>query len=398
MPTIVILGASFAGLPLSHTLLAHNRNTTNPSQKIKLILINPTPTFYWAIAAPRILTKPTFFSPDQYLLPIEAGFKAYSPDEFEFVLGRATSIDSTTKHVSVALVDGKAGGEVRNIGYDSLVLATGCAPKATAEISQLGDGESTGEVFPFKSPVGADDTQTAIEAAQRIIAGAKKVVIGGAGPIGIETAGEFADLVSERGVEVTVVSGTERVLSMLKPGASSAAEAALVGKGVRVVRGRKVASVSVNEAAGGGKYIVHLDNGDTIDTDIYIPTTGVVPNNEYIPPAALDPYGWVRVDKELRVEGLEGVYAAGDITMHSQRLAFKAGEMAVVVGANLIADVVGAGKRKTYEQGTSILMLVPIGAGSGTGQMFGWVPWACLVRLVKGRDFLVGRARQVVFG
>ncbi|PWY84826.1 FAD/NAD(P)-binding domain-containing protein [Aspergillus heteromorphus CBS 117.55] len=414
--TILIIGASYAGLPIAHSLLSHTQTTPSPQTKTKIILLNPTPTFYWNVASPRILTKPSFFQPAQYLLPIAEGFSAYSSnsDQFEFVCGWATAIDHVRKTVAV--------DKTRSISYDYLVLASGSSPKATLGFVE---GEATTDVFPFKTPAWSDDTQGSIEVAQRVVSAARRVVIGGAGPIGVETAGEFGDLIAERqmkmkmkmkgggdgdgdgdgdGLEVTLISGTERVLSMLKPSASAAAEAGLNSTTTTTTTTTSAAAAASEDGHGhahaetNGKYTIHLSDNTTLQCDIYIPTTGVVPNNSFIPSSALDPYGWVRVDKELRVEGMEGVYAAGDITMHSQRLAFKAGEQAGVVAANLLVDVTGAGKRKTYAQGNSVLMLVPVGANAGTGQLFGWVPWGWLVRWLKGRDFMVARARGVVFG
>ena len=45
-----------------------------------------------------------------------------------------------------------------------------------------------------------------------------------------------------------------------------------------------------------------LDKGQTIIADLYIATTGAMPNNEFIPPDLLDGNGWLRVE-ELRAMG-----------------------------------------------------------------------------------------------
>ena len=150
-------------------------------------------------------------------------------------------------------------------------------------------------------------------------------------------------------------------------------------------------------------WVVSLDNGDKLVTDLYIPTTGVIPNNGFIPSQFLDKDGWVKVDKELRVQSSEGssplpIYAAGDITNNSMRLALKALEQARVVATNIKADILGHGERKTFDQGESVMMVVPIGESGGTGQIFGMVPFSFMVRMIKGNDYFTSKAPTYLAG
>src|SRR5271163_3369440 len=88
--TVVILGAGWAGLPLAHKLLKY----TLPKVKdgLKVFLISPNSHFYWNVAAVRGVI-PGAFSDDQLFLPIEPGFAEYSVENFEFILGKAESLD-----------------------------------------------------------------------------------------------------------------------------------------------------------------------------------------------------------------------------------------------------------------------------------------------------------------
>ncbi|PYH71778.1 NAD(P)/FAD-dependent oxidoreductase, partial [Aspergillus vadensis CBS 113365] len=436
--TIPIIGASIAGLTTAHSLLSHfttpNSTTTNNNKgpKIKILLINPTPNFYWAIAAPRILTKPTAFTESQYLIPIADGFAKYSPDVFEFILGRATSLDFENKVLNVEeCTDPKT---LREIKYDYLVIASGSTPSASST-ETLFPGEDkdgkNGEIYPFKlSPTSTTTITEAIKSAQTTISTAKRITIIGAGPIGVEIAGELGDLITpsssspssssegESKKEITLISSTPRILPTLKPSASETATSLLTNKGVRVLTDRKVISVSSSSRDNGAGYELKLNNGETLETDIYIPAIGVLPNSSYIPREVLDERGWVRVDSELKVEGVEGVYAAGDITTHTQKLSFKADEMAGVVVGNLVDDInniningvgnggkgrgwwrrgCGAGGRKTYDEGNDVMMLVPVGSSGGTGQAFGWVLVSFMVWLAKGRDYFIWKAKGYVF-
>jgi hypothetical protein len=53
----------------AETSIVEARPWTNSNDFAEVTLINPSPTFYFAIAAPRILAKRDAFKPEQYLLP-----------------------------------------------------------------------------------------------------------------------------------------------------------------------------------------------------------------------------------------------------------------------------------------------------------------------------------------
>lgn len=374
--SVVIVGASIAGLKIAHSLLE--------VPDVKVVLINPATRYYWNIAAPRIVAKPDAFKTEQYLLPIEDALNKYPKESFEFIVGTATSIDVSSKTVSVTPTDDSA--EATSVSYDYLVLASGSTTPSTT-------GEINGTSIPFKQS-NRDDMEQLIAAAQQKIGGAMEIVIGGAGPIGVELAGELAEAAEETGnnVSITLVSATDRVLPMLKPSGSSAAEKQLKHKKVKVLTSTRVTGAE----ASGDKWAVSLDNGEKLTADLYIPTTGVVPNNSFIPAQFLDKDGWVKVNEEMRVS--ESIYAAGDITNNSMRLSFKAAEQAGVAANNLKVDILGQGERKTFHQGESIMMVVPVGGSGGTGQIFGMIPFSFMVKMIKGRDYFISKAVAAVTG
>lgn len=375
---VMVVGASVSGLLISHSLLE--------VPNVKVVLINPATTYYWNIAAPRIVAKPKAFKTDQYLLPIKDAFKKYPSESFEFVAGNVTAIDVDSKTVSVTPTNGSADGT--SLSYDYLVLASGSTTPSTI-------GDVTGTSIPFKQS-NRDDMEQLIETAQQKIAGAKEIVIGGAGPIGVEVAGELAEAAEQNGnkVSVTLISATERVLPMLKLSGSSAAEKLLKQKEIKVLTSTRVTGAE----ASGERWAVSLDNGDKLSADLYIPTTGVIPNSSFVPAQLLDNDGWVKVDKEMHVLSCENIYAAGDITNNSMRLSFKAAEQAGVAAHNLKADILGKGERKSYDQGESVMMVVPVGESGGTGQVFGMTPFSFMVRMIKGKDYFVSKAAAAVSG
>ncbi|KAJ5774964.1 hypothetical protein N7457_009860 [Penicillium paradoxum] len=383
---IVVIGGSFAGLHIAHSVL---RDVPDA----KVVLINPSTSFYWNIAAPRILTKPKAFRPEQYLVPIKSAFVGYRPDAFEFIPGVATAIDTAAKSVAVTPNE----GDSRTLSYDYLVIASGSTTSAST-------GSLTGTSIPFK-PSGHNDIKQLIQSAQEHIAGAKEIVIGGAGPIGVELAGELAEAVEESGnagkVSITLVSATDRVLPMLKGSASSAARKMLEHKKIKLVTSERVIGVET-PADDSSSWTVSLESGDKLSADLYIPTTGVTPNNSFIPPQFLDKDGWVTVNNEMRVQSTDGsilpIFAAGDITNNSMRLSFKATEQAHVAAANLKAAIVGGTAIKTYNQGEGIMMIVPVGEAGGTGQIFGFVPFSFMVKMIKGKHYFIDKAVGTVAG
>lgn len=383
---IVVIGGSFAGLHIAHSVL-------RDVPEAKVVLINPSTSFFWNIAAPRIITKPKAFRPEQYLLPIKDTFAGYRPDAFEFVLGVATAIDPVAKSVAV----NPNTGDSKILSFDYLVIASGSTTSATT-------GSLTGTSIPFKPP-GHNNIKQLIESAQEHIAGAKEIVIGGAGPIGVELAGELAEAVEESGnagkVTITLVSATDRVLPMLKHSASSAARKMLEQKNIKLVTSKRVVGVET-PADDSSSWTVSLEGGDQLSADLYIPTTGVTPNNSFIPPQFLDKDGWVTVNNEMRVQSTDGstlpIFAAGDITNNSMRLSFKATEQAHVAAGNLKAAIVGGTAIKTYNQGDNIMMVVPIGEAGGTGQIFGFVPFSFMVKMIKGKHYFIEKAASTVTG
>ncbi|KAJ5753770.1 FAD-dependent pyridine nucleotide-disulfide oxidoreductase [Penicillium nucicola] len=370
--TVVIIGASHAGLGVANGLLKSD------SDKVKVVLINPSGKHYFNIAAPRILAKPDFFKQDQYLLSIEKSFARFPKEAFQFIEGTATSIDTASKSIKVSSLQS-------DLPYDYLVIASGSTTTSSLQ----------GEPAPFKS-FGDHDIDASIRSFQKIISDAKSVIIGGAGPVGVEFAGELAEAFkTKKGSSITLISSTKHVLPVLKEGSSIMAEKVLAEKNVKLITSRKVVKAERVSSSSKTQWVVSLDNGEQLEADSYISTIGALPNNQFIPKELLSADGWVNVDDKLRVMGGSengSIYALGDITVLPLRTAIKVAEQVPVVVANLKVGILGHGKSATYSSNGSVMMLVPIGEKTGTGQMFGWKPWGMLVSIIKGKDFFVSKA------
>ncbi|KAI9645685.1 hypothetical protein NHQ30_006427 [Ciborinia camelliae] len=104
---------------------------------------------------------------------IAPGFSKYPTESFEFVLGTATTMDPATKSVTIEAFAGPESIQT----YDILVIATG--------------SHTIGEV-PWKgAPSGYEQTKEVLHKFREKVGSAKSIVVGGAGPTGVETAGEL---------------------------------------------------------------------------------------------------------------------------------------------------------------------------------------------------------------
>ena len=173
--SIVVVGANFAGLGTAHYLLKHTIPTlakANSATSYKLTLISPSTHFYYKIAAPRILASPDLIPLSKALLPIQDGFREYSSDQFELVIGKATAVDERVKSLTVEGTYEPIN--TTSVKYDTLILATGAS--STSAIWNL---QGSHEI-----------TLAALKELHDALPNASSILIAGGGPAGVETAGE----------------------------------------------------------------------------------------------------------------------------------------------------------------------------------------------------------------
>jgi apoptosis-inducing factor 2 len=167
MKNIVILGGSYAGVSTAHRILKQGAK----AGPFKITLVSPNTHFYWNMAAPRGFV-PGQLTDEQLFHPIAAGFDKYPAGQFEFLIASAESLDVEGKKVGLSGSTGK-----QKLDYDFLILATGS--------HTVGD-------TPFKGLGSTESTKDALHDFQSRVKKAKTIVIVGAGPTGVEIAGELA--------------------------------------------------------------------------------------------------------------------------------------------------------------------------------------------------------------
>jgi len=245
-----------------------------------------------------------------------------------------TGIDATAATVTTS------DGATR--GYDRLVLAVG-STVAKPNLPGLAD-----YAFDVDTYDGAMKLQLHIRSLDATDPASATAVVVGAGLTGIETACELpqmlADTLGGAGVtpRVVLVDHNPLVGSDMGDSARPVIEAALADNKVDTMTGEGVAAVDARS--------VTLSSGEVIPAATLVWCAGMRAN----PLTAqfglpLDRLGRLAVDDYLRVEGAEGVFAAGDVAaarMDDEHLSVMSCQhgrpMGRYAGYNVVSDLLGA--------------------------------------------------------
>src|SRR4051812_1731193 len=271
--TVVVIGGGYGGSLAAKEL----------DSEADVTLIDPREAFVNAAASLRALTRPdwahnAFFS---FATLLQQG---------RVIRDRAVSVDP--KGVTLA------SGE--RVEADYLVLATG-----------------SGYTYPAK-PMDAS-TSTArqlddLRATHKELSGAGRVLILGAGPVGLELAGEIKDVWPDK--DVVVVDRGDRVLPGFLPEVQDGLRHRLGELGIELRLGTTLTALPAVEPGRAGRVAVTTDEGDEIVADIWFRAFGVRINTGYLADGRLTPLtgsGTVPVGERLNVRGYERIYAIGDI-------------------------------------------------------------------------------------
>ena len=219
---------------------------------------------------------------------------------------REAGIDVRTGAEAVAVDAGARTVDVRDVatgaatqeGYDLLLLATGAHPRVPdlpglAAHAQVVHTLDEGEAL-----------RTRLDAAG---AGAHRVVVVGAGYIGLELAEAFV----RRGLDVALVDRASQPMATLEEGIAALVEDRLRRFGVDVCLGERLIEIREDEA-GGCRQVVTDAGAHAADTVVL--ALGAAPNTELAESAGcrLGETGAVVVDGRLRTS-VPGVWAAGDV-------------------------------------------------------------------------------------
>jgi assimilatory nitrate reductase electron transfer subunit len=248
--------------------------------------------------------------------------------------------------------------DATELPYDVLVLATGSTP-SVPPIPGIRTAEG-----PLVAGAELFRTRADCAAIHRWAATARRVIVVGAGVLGLEAARALAG----RGRWVTVVQREDRLMErQLDARAAAMLARALDGLGIEVRTG-----VTVTQVHGGERLsAVTLSDGTHCDADLIVLCCGVRPRVELARAAGLAVADGVLVDDQLRSVSDEHVYAIGECCEHDGKLY---GLVAPVweqarVAAGAVADAATAGRYRGSAQVTRLkaagIELAAIGEHSG---------------------------------
>jgi NADPH-dependent 2,4-dienoyl-CoA reductase/sulfur reductase-like enzyme len=204
-------------------------------------------------------------------------------------------IDLDRREVIAHALEG--GGQVRE-AFDQLVYAAGATP-VVPEWARVRDAG----VFGVQTLDDGDAIHAWLDADFRP---ARAVVIG-AGYIGVE----MAEAMVLRGLDVTLLEKSSHPMAKtVDPEIGAMVQKAISGLGITIVTDAHVDGLETAD----GRVSAVVTPGGTLPADIVVMGLGVRPNTGLADAAGLPlgVTGGLRTDLRMRVEGIDGVWAAGD--------------------------------------------------------------------------------------
>jgi NADH dehydrogenase FAD-containing subunit len=328
--TVAIIGGGYGGSAVAKAL----------DSEADVVLIDPRDAFVNAAGSLRALVQPDwagnmFFPYDTML------------SRAKVIRDRAASVDPG----GVTLASGQ------RVEADYLVLATGSSYD-----------------YPAKPKDHSTATSEALEDLRRThkeVAAAERVLILGAGPVGLELGGEIKEVWPEK--RVTVIDPIEQLMPGFLPEMCADLHRQLEGMGIDLRLSTSLTALPAVEAGRAGTFTVTTTAGEEITADIWFRAFGVRANSDYLADGQLTTtnlVGAVSVTETLNVKGYDHVYAIGDITdVPELKMAGYAMQHADVVTKNILAQLRGEEPTATYAPAPDPFIVLPLGPREGVGQV-----------------------------
>jgi apoptosis-inducing factor 2 len=355
-PTVVVIGGGYAGVSAAKAL----------DDVADVALVEPKDAFVHNIAALRALVDPSW-------LP-----RIYLP--YDRLLTNGRVIRDRAAKVDAGQVTLASGDQIR---ADYIVLATGSAYP-----------------FPAKSDLdSAAASHDQVRAAHAALSAAQRVLLLGAGPVGIELAGEIKSVWP--GKHVTLLDVADDVLgARFRPDLKAELRRQLGDLGVELLLSSPLREGPPAPPGELRTFTVVTQAGTEVTADIWFRCYGVVPASDYLVgglASARRPDGFVEVTPDLRVVGQDRVFAIGDVSAADHNMGGIAGRQAQLAADNIRALITGDGDLKTHEPSPPAIA-VPIGPEGGSGQRPDSDDLLApeVVAELKGRDLMVGRFAQLL--
>jgi NADH:quinone reductase (non-electrogenic) len=263
-------------------------------------------------------------SPGEIAYPLRAIFKRNR--NVRVLMAEVTDVDLEARELHLGSVGGVPAPD--RLGYDTLIVAGG------SQYSYFGHEEWREHAAEVKSLESALAVRSrllgAFEAAEAEPDPARRpawltFVVVGAGPTGVEMAGQIAELardtlrhdfrvIDPRGARIVLVEAAERVLTTFPPSLSARAQRSLERLGVTVRTGRTVTgidgdTVTLDAGDGGTEHI----SSRTVVWAAGVTASGLAGRLGERSGAERDRAGRIAVEADLTLPGHPEVFAIGDM-------------------------------------------------------------------------------------
>jgi NADH dehydrogenase FAD-containing subunit len=251
----------------------------------------------------------------------------------------------------------------RAVAVDGTEVTLGSGDRLVADYVVL----ATGSSYPFPAKIEEIDSAKATEMlldAHKALADATAVLLLGAGPVGLELAGEIKAAWPD--TAVTIVDPAPDILgaTALPPQLRAEVRRQLDELGIELVLGTSLPA----DPPRAGRFTVTTRSGRDIAADLWFRCYGVVPTTGYLGAgltAARDQRGHLRVDPDLRIPGHRNVFAIGDVTdIPEAKMAKAAEQQDAVAAANIRTLIEGDRELATYSPAPPGIAL-PLGPHGG---------------------------------
>jgi apoptosis-inducing factor 2 len=348
--SVVVVGGGYGGINTAKAL----------DDVADVTLVDPTEAFVHNIAAWRALVDPAWL--ERIFLPYE-----HLLAHGRFLRDRAVAIDG--RRVTLA------SGDVLEPDY--LVLATGSA-------------------YPFPAKTEEPDiasAQARHRAAHEALLDASRALIVGAGPSGLELAGEIKAFFPDKHVTIADISD-DILVGPYDQALRDELRRQLDDLGVELRLGTALTELPSAPPATLAPIAIATADGGELVADIWFRAFGVRAHSEYLTGGPLadrrDERGYVRVDEHLRVVGETQTFALGDLADADRDAAGIANAQAGVVAANVRALITGTRELTRYQTFPPILA-IPLGPEGGAGLLGDGVADAATIADLKGRHMGMDR-------
>ncbi|KAF4966710.1 hypothetical protein FSARC_5625 [Fusarium sarcochroum] len=364
--TIVVLGAGPAALPIIRQTMV---NQVLKRKDLKMVVVAPNTHFHWPIAMPRAVV-PGQLADDKVLISFEPTFGTYPSDKFEWIQGKAVSLDTTSNNVSIEL---NSSATVREVNYHTLVIATGSRTKDDMIWKGIGTTEQT---------------KAKLHEVQDQISKAKTIVVSGGGMTGSETAGELGFEYSQHGTKevIFIYSGD---LPLAPPATDAVRKQTLKElQKLKVKAMPKSTVISATPTSGSSDIVLEVQTSDgtikKVTTQAYLPATGILPNTEFVPKALLDSNNFIKQTTRLQVEGHSNIFVVGDAgNLENSQLALAEAQSMHLLKA--LPTYIDGGEVPEYAPAKKAMFAVTLGRSRATGQMGTMKLFSLMIWFMKGR-------------